>query len=527
MSRLVPERTFLAGKIIFNFGQSSIDCVVRRLTEEAATLEMQSGLGVPDGFQLRLAGREILSCRVIWRSDRQVGVAFERPDAVERPAGGEQGRSPDSLMRAQMLALRAALDHVPTGIVLLDANLRARLINRSFRQMWHLPDQVADSNPSILTLLHHGRDIGAYEVPDPALEAHVNERVRVIEAGDPTPVDVRQTNGDVVRVQCTPLPDGGRMLTYTPVTDIVRFSDELKLLRDALENVQDGVLLLDSSLNASFMNLRMRRFWEVSEQEAAARPAYASLVSRAQRASAPDLPANELAKFPGKRVAEVKAGDHVRDLRTPDGRQIRAHCTTMSNGGRMLTYVDITDLNNKANMLERLATTDPLTGLYNRRHFMGSLDAEWSRYQRYYRSVSVLMLDIDHFKSVNDRYGHAVGDEAIKAVAAACNEGKRKSDLVGRIGGEEFAVLLPETSLSRAKLVAERIRKRAMAIRLNAHQVQFGVTVSIGIAEATVSMSGIDALMGAADQALYQAKAEGRNRCIAWTPPPPASKAAE
>jgi diguanylate cyclase (GGDEF)-like protein len=317
------------------------------------------------------------------------------------------------------------------------------------------------------------------------------------------------------------------MLTYTPVTDIVRASDELKLLRDALENVEDGVLLLDRDLNASFMNRRMRRFWEVSEQEARNRPTYSSLVSRAQRASAPDLPANELTRFPARRVAEVKAGDHVRDLQTPDGRRIRAHCTTMANGGRMLTYVDITDLTNKAAMLERLATTDPLTGLYNRRHFLGALDAEWSRFQRYYRSVSVLMLDIDHFKSVNDRYGHAVGDEAIKAVAAACNEGKRKSDLVGRVGGEEFAVLLPETSLSRAKLVAERIRKRAMAIRLNAHQAQFGVTVSIGIAEATVSMSGIDALMAAADHALYQAKAEGRNRCISFVPAPPASKAAE
>ena len=527
MSRLVPERTFLAGKIIFNYGQSTIDCVVRRLTDEAATLEMQSGLGVPDRFQLRLEGRDIQSCRMVWRSDRQVGVAFERPDSVGRPAGDEQERSSDSLMRAQMLALRAALDHVPTGIVLLDSSLRARLINRSFRQMWHLPDEVADSNPSIITLLLHGRDIGAYEVPDPALDAHVKERVRVVEAGDPTPVDVRRTNGDVVRVQVTPLPDGGRMLTYTPVTDIVRASDELKQLRDALENVQDGVLLLDADLSATFMNRRMRRFWDVSEDQAASRPAYSSLVRRVHRASAPDLPANELAKFPARRVEEVKAGDHVRDLETPDGRRIRAHCTTMSNGGRMLTYVDITDLNEKATMLERLATTDPLTGLYNRRHFLGSLDAEWSRFQRYYRSVSVLMLDIDHFKSVNDRYGHAVGDEAIKAVAAACNQGKRKSDLVGRIGGEEFAVLLPETSLSRAKLVAERIRKQAMAIRLSAHQAQFGVTVSIGIAEASVSMSGIDALMGAADQALYQAKAEGRNRCIAWKPPPPASKAAE
>jgi diguanylate cyclase (GGDEF)-like protein len=375
--------------------------------------------------------------------------------------------------------------------------------------------------------MHHGRDTLAYEIPPAELEAYVAERVRQIQAGDASPRDLRRTGGDVVRMQCTPLPDGGRMLTYTPVTDIVRYSDELKLLRDALENVEDGVLLLDRDLNASFMNRRMRRFWEVSEQEAADHPTYASLVSRAHRASAPDLAANELGKFPAKRVAEVKAGDHVRDLQTPDGRRIRAHCTTMSNGGRMLTYVDITDLTNKANMLERLATTDPLTGLYNRRHFLGSLDAEWSRFQRYYRSVSVLMLDIDHFKSVNDRYGHGVGDEAIKAVAAACISGKRKSDLVGRLGGEEFAILLPETSLSRAKIVAEKIRKRVMAIRLSAHQVQFGVTVSIGVAEAHVGMSGIDALMSAADSALYKAKADGRNKCVCWSPPSPPRMAAE
>ena len=105
------------------------------------------------------------------------------------------------------------------------------------------------------------------------------------------------------------------------------------------------------------------------------------------------------------------------------------------------------------------------------------------------------MLDIDHFKSVNDRYGHAVGDQAIKAVAAACLDGKRKSDVVGRFGGEEFAILLPETSLSRARIVAEKNPQARDEARASfANQVQFGVTVSIGIAEASVSMSGIDAL---------------------------------
>jgi diguanylate cyclase (GGDEF)-like protein len=131
--------------------------------------------------------------------------------------------------------------------------------------------------------------------------------------------------------------------------------------------------------------------------------------------------------------------------------------------------------------------------------------------------MSVLMVDIDHFKSVNDRYGHAVGDEAIKAMADACLRGKRKSDIVGRVGGEEFAVLLPETSLSRARIVAERIRKRIAAQSMKAHEVHFQITASIGVAEAVVSMSGIEALMMAADQALYDAKAQGRNRCVCWS----------
>jgi len=525
MTRFTPERTFLAGKIVFNFGQSSLDCVVRRMSEEGATLQLETGLGVPDQFQLKLADDRLLSCRVVWRSDREIGVALVKTGA-EAATQEISARRGDALMRGQMLALRAALDHVPIGIVLLDAQLRARLINRSFRQMWRLPDAVADSNPSILTLLHHGRDTGAYEVPDPELDALVAMRVRQIEAGDTTPIDLRRSNGDVMRAQCTPLPDGGRMLTYTPVSDIVRLCDELQLLRDALENVQDGVLLLDAELNATFMNKRLRMFWDVSDAEAAERPGYAALVRR-MRASEQNLSADERAKFSAERVEEVKAGDHVRDIQTPDGRRIRAHCTTMSNGGRMLTYVDVTDLMQNAAMLETLATTDPLTGLFNRRHFLASLEAEWSRFQRYYRSLSVLMIDVDHFKAVNDRYGHGVGDEAIKAVVAACLEGKRKSDVVGRIGGEEFAVFLPETSLSRARFVAERIRKCVMALQLTTERVSFGLTVSIGIAEATVSMSGIEALMSAADHALYQAKHEGRNRCVAWLPPPPAHKAAE
>jgi diguanylate cyclase (GGDEF)-like protein len=137
------------------------------------------------------------------------------------------------------------------------------------------------------------------------------------------------------------------------------------------------------------------------------------------------------------------------------------------------------------------------------------------------------MVDIDHFKKVNDLYGHAIGDEAIKATADACLQGKRKSDVVGRIGGEEFAILLPETTLSRAKMVADRIRKRVAAQELRAHDAHFRITASIGVAEALVSMPAVESLLRAADQALYQAKAQGRNCVYCWSAPQPARSAAE
>jgi len=470
-----------------------------------------------------------MPCKMVWQSDKQVGVVFENSETSHAAASEKASadRSPDHVLRSQSIALRAALDLMPLGIVLLDPKLNARFINRAFRRMWVLPDEKADRSPSFAALMFHGRDTEAYEISAEKLEAYVGARIEQIEQGQSFVLDLRRAKGDVMRMQCTPLPDGGRMLSYMEVTDIVRQADELRELRDALENVQDGVLLLNSDLHATFMNQKVRKFWELSEQEAAAQPFYGSLITRATRALEPNMSAKQLAGFAAKRVAEVRAGNHVRELQTPDTRRLRAHCTNMVGGGRMITYYDVTDLIRNAEQLERLATTDPLTGLANRRHFLTALDAEWSRFQRYYRSLSVLMVDIDHFKIVNDRYGHAVGDETIKAVTEACLQGKRKSDIVGRVGGEEFAVLLPETNITRARIVAERIRKRIAAQMLKAHTAQFKITASIGVAEAAVSMSGAGSLMVAADEALYQAKAHGRNCCMSWSPPPPAKLAAE
>ena len=169
--------------------------------------------------------------------------------------------------------------------------------------------------------------------------------------------------------------------------------------------------------------------------------------------------------------------------------------------------------------LESLATHDELTGLYNRRHFEVCMSAELARYQRHQRPLSLLMLDVDHFKSINDSFGHAAGDRVLARIGASCLAvGKRESDVAARIGGEEFAVLLPETNADAARAVAERLR---YVVRDNAPVIdgrRLEVTVSIGVAEAAPGVSQTQALMEAADQALYAAKRAGRNRVCVATP---------
>lgn len=164
--------------------------------------------------------------------------------------------------------------------------------------------------------------------------------------------------------------------------------------------------------------------------------------------------------------------------------------------------------------LERLATTDPLTGVYNRRYFMDFATKEFLRSQRYSHVFSAIQMDIDHFKKINDTHGHAVGDEVIKAFTVMCQEVLRESDVLGRVGGEEFSIILPETEKAGALIVAERIRRAIADLKVYAddHVVRF--TVSIGLTSLRQDDAGIEAVLRRADEALYLAKNGGRNKVV-------------
>ncbi len=180
--------------------------------------------------------------------------------------------------------------------------------------------------------------------------------------------------------------------------------------------------------------------------------------------------------------------------------------------GAVVVFQDISERQAHAHQMRRLATTDSLTGVNNRRHFLHQLEQELARHQRYGEAAALLMLDLDHFKQVNDEFGHAAGDSVLKAFTASAQAILRRSDHLGRLGGEEFAILLPDTDAEGARELAERLRQMIDDTPVETAAGMIHYSVSIGIALFTRADGNADALLARADHALYRAKHGGRNR---------------
>lgn len=165
-------------------------------------------------------------------------------------------------------------------------------------------------------------------------------------------------------------------------------------------------------------------------------------------------------------------------------------------------------------MVAYLANIDPLTKSLTRRHFFSMAESEFQRFKRYHRPLSVLIIDADHFKNINDTHGHHAGDIVLRSLSLSAMEQKRAQDTFGRLGGEEFGLLMPETTLEQAHVVAERIQKTWEQSPVNLDGELIHSTVSIGLAEALPEDRSFDEILRRADQMLYKAKDGGRNRVV-------------
>ncbi|PYS78841.1 MAG: diguanylate cyclase, partial [Acidobacteria bacterium] len=172
----------------------------------------------------------------------------------------------------------------------------------------------------------------------------------------------------------------------------------------------------------------------------------------------------------------------------------------------------------RANQFQLMSITDPLTGLHNRRYMEARLAEELSRSRRYDYPMSFMMIDIDDFKLYNDRNGHQAGDRALEIVAQCLRAALRKVDVASRYGGEEFSILLPQTDLQEAGVIADRIRRRISETKFPHGNAQplGSVTVSIGLSSYSAALDSAEAVIRAADRALYHAKSHGKNRAYAY-----------
>jgi diguanylate cyclase (GGDEF)-like protein len=220
-----------------------------------------------------------------------------------------------------------------------------------------------------------------------------------------------------------------------------------------------------------------------------------------------------------KLVAGVRAGgttviDEQQCLASGEIRTVEIHSTPMRLGDRVLDLAivhDVTEQRRAVERLERLASTDDLTGAYNRRRFLALVADEIERCERYEREMSLLMLDLDHFKSINDSFGHLAGDATLVAFSDECSNHLRANDRFARMGGEEFAILMPEAGIADAAALGERLRLAVEQLVVPDVDGAPHTTVSIGGAQWEHGWS-TDELFARADRMLYRAKQAGRNR---------------
>ena len=330
--------------------------------------------------------------------------------------------------------------------------------------------------------------------------------------------EMQRQDGRWILVREQKLPNGAMISHSTDITARkqaeLAFAEKNRMLMAAFRTMPDGVRILDADGNMVAWNDQLFEVMDIPAEAIVSSPdpAKAYLQFIAERG---DLGDGEIGDLVAERQDAISTGEivnHERQL--PTGKWIECRGNPIEDGGYIAIYRDITERMQARERLQYLASIDTLTGIHNRRSFLEIADAEFERAERYDRTLSFLLIDVDYFKSINDRFGHATGDTVLRQVVAACRSVLRGSDEIGRVGGEEFAVVLPETSHEAACTAAERLRWAVESIVVPTGKDDTSVTVSVGIATVSDKHKSTDDLMADADAALYQAKRAGRNRSV-------------
>lgn len=319
------------------------------------------------------------------------------------------------------------------------------------------------------------------------------------------------------------------------MTDAKSFLDDFHWLMDVLQHIDVGLVVLDDKLNV--------QLWNAFMQNHSARPA-TDILGKNIFETFPELPETwfrrkvesvfelniqgfttweqrpYLFRFNNYRpitsIADfMYQNSTIIPLKNAQG-DVNHICLIIYD----VTEVAINRLQIQAanEQLRILSRTDGLTGLLNRKSWENELDKEFQRFIRHQHTTSMLLFDIDHFKAVNDNYGHPAGDEVIRQTARVLKESLRNIDVAGRYGGEEFAVILGDTDAEGAKVVAERIRQAVEANTVHYEDLTINYTISLGICQMSNNIKDRTQWIDSADKGLYQAKEGGRNNSVIYIP---------
>ncbi len=288
----------------------------------------------------------------------------------------------------------------------------------------------------------------------------------------------------------------------------------------AIDNLQEALALYDSQDRLILYNKQFLKINPRAEEFVREKKTYEDGIRMNVKKGLVEEAIGREEEFIRQRVKDHQNPDGTLTVRDyTDGRRFILKEAKTADGGIILSFSEITELRKVEERLvaaqrraEELSRTDELTGLNNRRAFFDLAKGFEDQARRYKHDLSFLMLDIDHFKTINDTYGHPVGDEVLRRVSETFMRVIRQSDVAGRIGGEEFAILLPETALVNARELAERLLAAISEIVVATDNGDVSVTVSLGLVDRKDSNATVEELMSRADRALYRAKELGRNR---------------
>jgi diguanylate cyclase (GGDEF)-like protein/PAS domain S-box-containing protein len=416
----------------------------------------------------------------------------------------------EETLKQQNFMLDAALENMAHGLAFYDSEMRLRICNSTYRTIYRLSPEESAPGTHLSELIERSMANGAFSSeysPQQILEA---ARAR-IENNDSAPMRRRMTNGTIVSVRYCALPEGGFVATYEDITErehaVEELSEQYRRFDAALNNMSQGLCMLDASLHVIVCNRRYIEMYGLSPD--IVKPGVSMREIMEHSCDLGLHPDTTAARLYADYVERLREGEHTLHRHLGDGRIIKLNHKRMEHGGWVVTYEDVTERHKAQARVAHMARHDSLTDLPNRTLFREKMGEGLNQVAIAGGAMAVLCFDLDNFKTVNDRLGHAAGDRLLRWVAARLKESVGEHDTVARLGGDEFAVLQrgPQPQS------AERLARRLVEIighppPLESQSIHVGVSVGIAIAPD----HGLDAdeLMKCADLALYQAKAKGR-----------------